>query len=82
MAEAVLAQEIRYGIQRAGVYGFDTQRDVTKYLNLMFEFGRDFDVDPNCAWSQEILADSAPGKMERLYEAALANQNGTVNGGR
>lgn len=82
MTEEALAQEIRYGIERGQVHGFNTQRDVTKYLNLMFEFGRHFDLDPNCGWAHAILADPRPRNIERLYDAARAVSAGGVDGRR
>lgn len=80
LTEAALAEEILYGIERAKVYDIDTQRDVTKYLNLMFEFGRNFDIDPNCGWAHAILVDSRPRKMERLRDAGLAVLIGGADG--
>jgi hypothetical protein len=33
------------GVLRAKAYGIQAERDMVKYLNLMFVFGRDFDTE-------------------------------------
>ena len=49
---------IRYGIKRAATHGFHSKRDVCKYTNLMFAFGRDFDVDPKLPVGCEYFANA------------------------
>lgn len=65
---------IRYGIERAASYGINLERDVCKYIDLMFVFGRDYDRDPGLPWVSEILEDEtlddATVKTERLFAAA------------
>jgi hypothetical protein len=67
---------IRQGRARAARYGFDTQRDICKYLGLMCIFGRDFDSDRRLPWAAEILRKpfrTSRSKMNRLMELALAH---------
>ena len=62
---------IRYGVERAGSYGIGTERDVCKYIDLMFAFGRDFDKNQDLPWASRILEDdtlkSPTVKTERLF---------------
>jgi hypothetical protein len=46
---------ISHGIGRAQSYSIVAERDVLKYINIMFVFGRDFDVDPEHRWAAAIL---------------------------
>jgi hypothetical protein len=75
-------EAIRYGIERAASHGINLERDVCKYIDLMFAFGRDYDRDPALPWASRILQDdtfkSSTMKMERLFsEAKLQNQTAT-----
>jgi len=62
----------RHGIERAGVYGIKSRRDVCKYIDLMTVFGRDFDTDKRHRWAREILKQRGKpdAKMESLLRAA------------
>ena len=66
--------EIRYGIDRASAYGIALERDVCKYIDLMFVYGRDFDRDPGLPWASRILEDvtfpDATTRTERLFGEA------------
>lgn len=55
-----------HGIERAGSYGIESQRDLCKYLSLMVVFGRDFDTDRRLPWAVETLNDPTLGPMLRL----------------
>jgi hypothetical protein len=65
---------IRYGIRRAKSHGIDLERDVCKYIALMFTFGRDFDNNRDLPWASNILTDDSIGsstvKTDRLFAAA------------
>ncbi len=66
-------EEIKYGIDRAKSYEITLEYDVCGYVNLMFAFVRDFDVDPKLPWAATILNDeklSGSSKLDRLYEEA------------
>ena len=52
-------QEVRYGIERAESYGLRSRRDICKFLDVMFAFGRDFETKRKFRWADEILHDPA-----------------------
>lgn len=64
---------IRYGLSRARRHGLTREREVCKYIDLMFTFGRDFDTRPDLDWVPEVLElNCRPSvKMKRLMDAAL-----------
>jgi hypothetical protein len=73
MDESQMGETIRYGIKRAAAYGITIKRDVSKYVDVMVVFGRDFDRDPGLPWARTILADAAADptvKVNRLYVTA------------
>jgi hypothetical protein len=64
---------VSHGIERASTYGLRSQRDVCKYIDLMFTLGRDFDVDPRLPWVRAVLNDprqSTIRKIDRLTHEA------------
>jgi len=69
-----LRETIRYGIERAKNYGIVLERDVCKYIDVMFAFGHEFDSDPELPWASGILTDEsisdATNRTERLFETA------------
>jgi hypothetical protein len=75
MGEPTVRKGIRYGIDRAKVYGFTTERDVCLYINLMFLLGSNFDTDVQLPWLADILTDEAgmeaAARMDKVYDAAL-----------
>jgi hypothetical protein len=76
--EPELRETIRYGMGRAETYGLVSERDVCWYIDMMFAFGRDFDVDPDLPWAAEILNDKAAEpavKTERLCAAAEEHED-------
>ncbi len=76
LGEGELQAFIRQGSARAAGYGFDSERDICKYLGLMCVFGRDFDSDSRLPWAAEILRKpfrTSRSKMNRLMEVALAH---------
>ncbi len=76
LGEKDLRETIRYGIERAKAYHVDIERDVSRYINLMFAFGRDFDKDENFPWASKILMNhdlKSTHKMDLLYEEAATH---------
>ena len=71
-----LPSSILEAIGRGRAHGFDTQRDLCKYINLVFTFGRDFDRSSLFPWASRICRSALPGpaKMEELYAAGLQHQ--------
>jgi hypothetical protein len=76
MGDVRAREMIRYGIQRAAVYSIVGRRDVCLYIDMMAEFGRDFDSDPALRWASTILNDAEEEdpteKIDRLYSMAIA----------
>lgn len=73
LGEDLLRETIRYGIVKAKTFSFHMENDVSRYLNLMFTFGRDFDTDPNLPWAAQILKNNdliSTYKMNVLYGEA------------
>lgn len=73
--DAALRGEIRCGISRARQYGIETERDVARFIDLMWMLRRDFDTNAETAWARPILSDhasSAENRVRRLYAKARA----------
>lgn len=68
LGERGLRDAVRYGIKRAKAYGIQAERDVAKYLNLMFVFGRDFDTDPRFPWAASMLRSTDYGPTLRINQ--------------
>jgi hypothetical protein len=77
LREAELRELIRYGIKRARVHQITSANDVSRFIDLMAMFGRDFDTDEQRAWASQILANrkTARSKLRALYEAAGAHSS-------
>ena len=79
LGEPDTREAVRHGIGRAATYDVTVERDVCKYVDLMFFFGRDFDTDGDLPWAGEILNDpdepNPSAKMTRLFEAAKRHEH-------
>jgi hypothetical protein len=53
---------VQQGLRRARDYGFESQYDLLRFLNLMFALGGDFDTSEEHLWTRRILdsRDMAP----------------------
>ena len=75
LGDVQLREFVDYGVQRASDHGFITEADTCKYIDLMFVFGRDFDMDPDLPWAVTILHDprlfGSRDRMDRLFDAAM-----------
>ncbi len=75
IGESGVHQILSTGVARASEYGFTTEYDVVRFVDLMFVFGMDFDQDASLPALSEILSDesydSATDKMDDLVEVAL-----------
>jgi hypothetical protein len=71
LGEEEVKAAVQHGIRRAAAHGFTTERDVCKYIDLMFLFGWDFDRGER--WAAETLAQSAPAaeRLEALFDRAM-----------
>lgn len=73
LGEDTVRETIEYAIDRAQSYDITVEYDVSRYINLMFTFGRDYDIDPALPWAKEVLINtkvSGFSKVDRLYEKA------------
>jgi hypothetical protein len=79
LGEAGVREVIAHGMKRAEHYHLASEREICGYVELMFEFGRDFDRDPRHPWAGEILRDktidSSEERLSRLSEVAAARKN-------
>jgi hypothetical protein len=69
---------IQTGISKAKRYGFRTEYDVARYIDLMYILSFDFDTNPQTRWMKEFLAgnESAPtSRMDKLYEQVELHRN-------
>jgi hypothetical protein len=66
---------IEYGIERARRYGIVQERDVGRYVAIMFMFGPTFDDSPSYRSLATVLCSSyfpdSRGKTDRLCECAV-----------
>jgi hypothetical protein len=53
--EPEVREFIQYGIKRAASYQVTSERDVSRYIDLMVSLGADFDNDKQLSWAGEIL---------------------------
>jgi hypothetical protein len=73
LGDAKTREAIRLGINRAADYGVKSERGVSRYVDTMFEFGRDFDRDPACSWAGRILRDAGiPDEADRTRQLRAA----------
>ncbi len=62
---------VEYGCTRPKCYGICSRADLRRYIHLMVQLGRDFDVDPGLPWAARLLARRMPAaeKLDRLKAA-------------
>ncbi len=74
LGEQETRKAVQHGMERAETYGITAERDVCRYIDVMFAFGRDFDTDKELSWAAGILQDEQitdpPVKAERLFDQA------------
>jgi len=77
LGEVGIREKVRYGIKRAGSYEITAERDVCKYIDVMFAYGWDFDKDRKIRWAGEILNDresvDSSAKAGRLFDRAASS---------
>jgi len=75
LGELRTGQLIEAGIMRAREHGFEAERDVCKYIDLMCVFGHRFDRDERLPWARHILESRFPAdpevRMRHLHATAL-----------
>ena len=73
MAEQEVRNSIRVGTERAGSYGITTERDVARFIDLMYFLSADFDTNAETSWVRLILDDpkiEPAAKMDLIYDKA------------
>jgi hypothetical protein len=73
LGEAGLRAEIHHGMETAEKYRMVSEREVARYIELMFYLGHDFDVNPKTPWAASILNDpfsNAANRLRRLSREA------------
>jgi hypothetical protein len=75
LGEADTRERIQEGAVKARRYGIVSEQDVCIYIDMMFEYGNDFDVDPELPWATQVLKDpeikDSTYKVNRLFDAAM-----------
>ena len=67
-------ERVRRAVDKALSYSVRTERDVTSFVDLTFELGEGFDIDPRFDWAGEILRDDSldgRDKVARIKHALL-----------
>lgn len=83
LGEPAVREWISHGIGRAAGYGIVAERDACKYIDVMFVFGRDFDIDPLNPWAAPILTARAvdpTDKANHLLQTARRKTTGREHG--
>jgi hypothetical protein len=76
LGPGALRQVIQLGIERAESYGYTLRGPVRFYIELMFQFGSDFDTDPQSRWATAFLkrpwvdGDTERARVEELFFVA------------
>ena len=66
LGEEGLRKEIHHGVETAEKYRMASEREVARYVELMFYLGRDFDTSPKTPWAAPILKDPFSSPANRL----------------
>lgn len=66
---------ITLAVQRAALYGIESEHGVCIYADMMFAFGHQFDQDGRHPWATQVLRDpqihNPIYRVERLHQAAI-----------
>ena len=63
LGEKAVRKSIQDGIERSFRYGIKTERDIARYINIMYTLGFDFDTDPRYPWAADILVNKEFGQI-------------------
>lgn len=69
-----VALRVRLGLLRARRRGFQREEDLLLFLELMCEFGRDFDRSPDVPWAYNIFRSPLPTRQKLLALEESATQ--------
>jgi hypothetical protein len=74
LGEEGVRETCRRGMERAQVHGLTEDTLISRYLDLVFVFGPEFDTDPRFPWVGRILSDprtkDPKARLERLFLTA------------
>ena len=68
-------QAVFEGIEKAAQYDITGDRAVCLFIDLLFAFGPEFDLEEEYSWTHEILRDytlDANAKMGRIYTRGMS----------
>ena len=73
-------EAILLGVDKAKSYDIRSERNVCKFIDLMFSLGRDFDTNDELPWAYETLNDydlqnDPDGKINLLFDRAMIYVN-------
>lgn len=75
LGDDALRDEIRYGMRRAEVHGFQSEYDICRYIDLMFALGSDFDANPDLSEIRDALHDPSiedpTEHMDSVYQLGM-----------
>jgi hypothetical protein len=74
LSEQELRDIVRWARKRCRRYGVERDYDFFRYLNLMFMFGFEFDVDPQYGWAARTLTAKGlhpSAKIDLLMDHAM-----------
>ena len=64
--EAAMRDLIAFGIERAADYGLTRTREVSLFIFLIQDLGRDFEKQPEHGWIDELLQDPELEEQEKM----------------
>ena len=71
---ADLEEAVGSCISGARTYGFAEEREICRYINLVFRFGCRFDTASECGWAHALLRSALPGAfVATLWGVMSAN---------
>jgi hypothetical protein len=75
VGEPALNNLVRFGVQKAQIYGISSEQNILLYLLIMFFMGAGFDTDPQMSWAYDILIDTQISdqnlKTKSLFNSAV-----------
>ena len=72
IGEDDVRRRIQDGMKRSGRYEIRSERDVARFIRLMFGIRPDFDTSRQTRWAAEILAETDVRPAERLDRVEAA----------
>lgn len=67
--DAELRKRVRTAVVKANSYGLTGERDILRYLHVMYAAG--FDFDTRCSWAEMILRDPELEPQSKTEELLL-----------